>query len=162
MGTAAAGPRLSVSAIESAIVEQDAQALADHVDFPALRQNLKDQLNAMVTKDTLTDADENPFAALAAGFATTLVDSMVDALVTPRGLTAIMEGNDLSWNGRPVETAQSDKEQLFNDARYTYDSAKQFSVWVPGDAGEELRLVLQRKGLSWKLVNIIVPLNEAA
>ena len=50
----------------------------------------------------------------------------------------------------------------FQHARYRYDSLSRFSVWVPSDNGQETRFVLQRDGLSWKLVNVILPLDEAS
>jgi hypothetical protein len=32
-------------------------------------------------------------------------------------------------------------------------------VWVPNDTGGETRFVLKRDGLSWKLVNIVIPMD---
>ena len=42
-GWIAAGPYLTINAIRSAVQEQDAAKLSQHIDFPALRTSLKQQ-----------------------------------------------------------------------------------------------------------------------
>ncbi|MHB8790145.1 MAG: DUF2939 domain-containing protein [Desulfobulbaceae bacterium] len=160
VGYGATGPYLTVSAIKTGIVEKDSEKLSENIEFPTLRQNLKDQLNAAMMKDTATELKDNPFAPLAVGFVTQIVDGMVDSFVTPVGLAALMEGKAPSGKGGTESTTTPNKEDLFKNARYSYDSTRKFSVWVPNDKGEEARFVLQRDGLSWKLVNLIIPLDE--
>lgn len=161
IGYGAAGPYLAVAEIKTGIIDQDADLLAARIDFPTLRQNLKDQVNAAMMKSAAQDLQDNPLAALAAGLATRVVDSMVDSLVTPAGLAQVMEGHrpakSIAKPSVPVETRPPKTEELFQNARYTYDSLSQFSVWVPNDAGQETRFVLQREGLSWRLVNLVLP-----
>ncbi len=160
MGYVAAGPYLTVSAIKTGIVEQDSEKLSENIKFPTLRQNLKEQLNAAMVKNSATDLKDNPFAALAAGFASKMVDGMVDSFVTPAGLAAIMEGKKPSKNGDVESTTPPKKDDLFKDAKFSYDSTSKFSIWVPNDKGEEARFILQREALSWKLVNLIIPIDE--
>lgn len=162
IGYVAAGPYLTISQIKTGIVEQDSEKLSDNIDFPALRQNLKDQLNAVMMKKAATKLKDNPFAALAAGFATKMVDGIVDSFVTPTGLASIMEGKkpSRSGTGDTKKTNPPKKEDLFKNARFSYDSMSKFSIWVPNDKGQEVRFVLKRDGFSWKLVNLIVPMDE--
>lgn len=162
-----AGPYLAVADIKRGIEDKDSERLAERVDFPILRQNLKDQLKVTLLKSATEELEENPFGALATGFATTLVDGFIDAFVTPAGLASLMEGEQPSVGAMPSYPTSStphdpDQQQaLFKNARYRYDSLSRFSVWVPVKDGQETRLVLQRDGLSWKLVNMILPLDEA-
>jgi hypothetical protein len=160
VGYVAVGPYVTVSAIKAGIVEQDSEKLSENIEFPALRQNLKDQLNAAMMKKTAAELKGNPFAALATAFATKMVDGIVDSFVTPSGLAALMEGKKPSKNGSEGNTAPPNKESLFKNARFSYDSTSKFSIWVPNDKGEEVRFILQRDGLSWKLVNLVIPINE--
>ena len=160
VGYVAAGPYLTISAIKAGIVEQNSEKLSENIDFPTLRQNLKDQLNAVMMKKVTTDLKDNPFAGFAAVFATKMVDVMVESYVTPSGLAASMEGKKPSKNESDVSTPPPNKESLFNNARFSYDSTSKFSIWVPNDKGEEARFVLQRDGLSWKLVNIIILIDD--
>lgn len=159
VGYVAAGPYLTVSAIKTGIVEKDSEKLSENIDFKALRQNLKDQLNVEILKNAATGMKGNPFAALAAGFATKMVDGMVDSFVTPSGLASVMEGKKLHKNQGKNNTDSSalKKDELFKNASFSYDSISKFSIYVPDQDGKETRFILKRDGLSWKLVNIMLP-----
>ena len=160
VGYIAAGPFLTVWAIKTAIVEQDSEKLSENVEFPALRQNLKDQMKAIMMKKASAELKGNPYAALAAGLNTKMADGIVDSLVTPNGLAAFMEGKKPSKNESKDNTAPIKKDSLFKNASYTYDSTSIFSIWIPDAKGKNARIVLQRNGLSWKLVNIVIPIDD--
>lgn len=160
VGYVAAGPYLTVSAIKSGIAEQDSEKLSENIEFPILRQNMKEQFNAAMMKNIATELKDNPFAALSVGLATKMVDGMVDSFVTPSGLATIMEGKKPSGGGRSGNTAPPKKDDLFKNSKYSFDSMSKFSIWVPNDKGEVTRFVLKRDGLSWKLVNLVIPINE--
>lgn len=161
-GYVAAGPYLTISEIKEGVVEQDSEKLSKNIEFPLLRQNLKDQINAVVMESAVTEMEDNPFAALAVGLATKMSDAFVDAFVTPAGLAAAMKGERPQQAGGATaggEAAPSE-EDLFRNARYSFDSPSQFSVWVPDEQGSEARFILERRGLSWKLVNLVIPFDE--
>jgi hypothetical protein len=163
VGYIVAGPFITLHQIKSGVEQQDSEKLSEHIDFPTLRSNLKEQLNAFVMKEAVSELKDNPFAALAMGFASKLVEGMVDSFVTPSGLASLMEGKKpkQSQNGevKPQESVEY-KPEPFKNARYTYDSSSKFSVWVKDDKGDEIRFVLTRDGLSWKLSNIIIPMKS--
>jgi hypothetical protein len=52
---------------------------------------MKEQVNAVMIKDAASELEDNPFGALAIGFASKLVGGMVDSFVTPSGLANLME-----------------------------------------------------------------------
>ncbi len=161
MGYVAAGPLITISQIKSGIEEQDSEKLSDNIDFPVLRQNMKDQFNALMMKGAVANLEDNPFGVLAIGFASQLVDGMVDSFVTPPGLASLMEGEKPSDNSSSNSgTIKQEKRELFKDARYSYDSTSKFSVWVPNDNGEEIRFILRRSGIEWKLANIVIPIEK--
>lgn len=162
VGYVAAGPYRTVSAIKSGMAEQDSEKLAKHIEFPALRRNLKEQLNAAVLKNTAAAFDDYLLATLTAGLAAKMVDGMVDYLVTPSNLVAFMEGRKPSRDGGDSGKGSRERQSLFQDARFSYDSMDKCSVWVPTDDGEEIRFVLQRDGVSWKLVNLILPMDKGS
>lgn len=159
-GYLAAGPFLAVSEIKTGIVERDSVKLSQNIEFPVLRQNLKERLNTAVMRKASAEAKDNPWALLATGFATKMVDGVVDSFVTPSGLAVLMEGKKPSRNRNARGDEPVEKDELLKNARYSYDSMSMFSVWVPNDEGQETRFVFQRYGLSWKLVNLIVPIDE--
>ena len=162
IGYVAATPYITVSHIKTAIVEQDSEKLSENVDFPIFRQNLKKQFNTAMMKNVGAELQNNPFAAIAAGFATNVVDGVVDSFITPSGLAMLMEGKKPSLSrsrrNRASNTDQANRDDVFKDARYSYDSLDRFSIYVPTDTGEEIRFILQRDGFSWKMVDMIVPI----
>lgn len=62
--------------------------------------------------------------------------------------------------GIQPQESSGQKLEPFKNAHYTYDSPSKFTVWVRDDKGAEIRFVLLREGLSWKLRNIIVPTDS--
>lgn len=180
VGYVGAGPYLTVLSIKTAIIEKNDLTLAQHINFPVLRENVKDQLNTKLMDGSKDQIKQNPLAVLAASLASTMVDSVVDSVITPSGLTAIIEGkkqydnafinttpapdssasNAVPPSNIPSNTAPLSKDDLFKNARFSYDSISEFSVWMKDDRGEEVRFVLQRTNLSWKLVNIVLPIAK--
>jgi len=155
-GIFVSGPYITVAAIKTGIATGDAAVLTRYIDFPLLRQNLKVQLNSAAEKENDRASQNNMFSALMAGFKAKLIDSMVDSMVTPEGLANLMAGKRAAsqQGDGAAQQAKPEKEDVFRDARFTFDSLESFSIWVPNESGGELRLVLQRQGLVWKLVNL--------
>ncbi len=162
VGYVTAGPFITIYQIKSGVEDQDSDKLSEHVDFTTLRANLKEQLNVLVVREAASGLkDNNPFTALAMGFASKLVEDMVDTFVTPSGLANLMEGKKPLQSEGPEQSPGSGTPRLdpFKNARYAYDSTSKFSLWVKDGNGGEIRFVLTRDGLAWKLSNIVVPIK---
>jgi len=168
-GYVAAGPYLTVRAIRAAVQAQDAGALSEQVDFPALRASLKAQLTDAVVREAGSDVQSNVFGAFALTMATGLVNATVEAMVNPAGLAALMQGRRLWRNtrdsftrpmlddeGRPIPP-----EDPLRDARYDYESLSRFTATIDDDAGRPIVFVLRRDGLQWRLADIRLPLDGA-
>jgi len=167
LGYIGVGPFLAMSGIKSGIETKDSVMLSEHIDFQSLRQNLKDQFNAKMIMDLQSKEKNNPFGALAAGFASKLVDGIVDGMVTPAGLAQMISGKAPSKPGEAPSQKEgekvmpgksAEKKELFENARFGFDSTSKFSIWVPTKKEEEVRFLLVRNGLDWKLSNIIIPM----
>jgi hypothetical protein len=156
-----AGPHITIYKIKSGIEHQEPEKISAQVDFSELRTNLKEQFNALLMKQAASDLKDNPFAALGMAFASKLIDNMVDAFITPTSLTNLMEGKKPKQPQGEEGTQEVDsrKPEPFKGARYTYDSLSKFSAWVKDEKGKETRFIFTRKGLSWKLTNIQIPMN---
>jgi hypothetical protein len=156
VGYVAAGPFIAIHHIKSAVAQRDPEALASNVAFPELRENLKEQFNAILLKKASTELRENAaFAGLGMLLASRMVDTLVDSSVTPSGLAALMSGRSPERSG-DSQSPPSDR-RLLENARYTFDSMSKFSAWVRAEDGSELRIVFSRYDLSWKLSNIQLP-----
>lgn len=157
-----AAPYITVHQMKSAAESHDGEALSEHIEFPSVRQSLKDQMNAMFAKAMVQqeDAKDNPFVALGVALAGIVVDKAVDLYVTPAGITQLMAGEkprpDTERGSGSVDKSE---RKPFSNTSMSYESLNKFVVRVKGDDGAEGKFVLRRRGTSWKLTEIIVPLE---
>lgn len=86
-------PHYAVYQMKQAAQRHDAQALNDYVDYPVLRQNLKTAINQKM-QQTLNDSKSNDLlSVMAQGIANKFSEMMIDTMVTPEGLTALVNGS---------------------------------------------------------------------
>jgi hypothetical protein len=162
----ASGPWRTLDGIRQAIRAEDTRALARHVDFPALRASLKPQLQDRIVRAAGADAQAGPFAAFGVVVASGLAGGIVDAMVTPAGLGALMEGRKI-WNRvadvpPPSRSDTSAQSEPLPDVRMGFESASRAALTVPQDDGSALVLVLTRQGMRWRLSGIRLPRPAAA
>jgi hypothetical protein len=156
----AAGPYLTVRAIRTAVMEQDAAALSKQVDFPGLRASLKAQLGDRLLRRAGPDLQSTPLGAFGVAIADGLLGGTVDAMVTPAGLGALMEGHKI-WkrvgDGLPTADPAASAREPLHDARYRYESPSRFTATVVDEDGRAVVFVITRHGLRWKLSDIRLP-----
>ncbi len=167
LGWTAIGPYRTVNAIRDAPQARDGAAMARQVDFPALRSSLKAQLADHLLRKNGAPSPDNPLAIFGLGIANGLVGSLVDTMVTPTGLGAMMEGRKV-WDrasGLPPPTSSeardASKPRPLEDARYRYESLSRFTATVHDDQGRPVVFVMTRHGMDWKLSDIRLPLQDA-
>lgn len=160
LGWFIASPYVAVQQMKSAAEDRDGEALSDHIEFPTLRQNFKDQLNAAMAQEMSKEVDDNLFAAFGAALGTMMVDGMVDAYVTPAGITQMMKGESPNESEGSSMPQQNTENNAFEDAVLSYESWDKFSISVPNEKGEVSKFILRRRGIGWKLTNIVIPLEN--
>lgn len=157
-------PYLTVYQIRSAAKAGDAEALAELVDFPAVRESLRDQFNAKVMASAKADLEGNPFAAFGMALASTMVDKMVTVMVTPDGLASLLKGNRPALKPESTEPAQQRPQRpestgLFGGAELGYEGLSKFVVTVDdAKSDQEIRFILRRDGFGWRLKDLRLPL----
>ncbi|MGF6644696.1 DUF2939 domain-containing protein [Paraburkholderia sp. GAS82] len=92
LGYAYALPYLALDRLKRAADERDAQTVSEYVDYPALRESLKDQIAGLLTRKIQARANGNPLAALGAMIGVALIGPVVDAYATPDGVAALLNG----------------------------------------------------------------------
>lgn len=156
----AAGPWLTVRAIRTAIEADDAAALAAQVDFPAVRASLKRQFADRIVRAAGPKAQSSVLGAFAIRAATGAGSLAVDALATPLGLTALVQGRS-AWRAAVGDVAPPDPAvpgpRPFEGAGYRYESLSRFTATIHDDAGRPVVFVLGREGMRWKLVDVRLP-----
>lgn len=167
-----ASPYLTIYQIRQAIEQEDSAALASHIDFPSVRQSLKDQVNAQMLQDMpQAPSSERGLAALGAILASSMLDKVVDVMVSPQGITVLMQGKQLK-DSLPMQT-QSDFQTTHSSESASlsgaekvnykgrYQSFNQFAVQIQHPHNHlPTKIILQRTGLSWKVTQIQLPIEQ--
>ncbi|WP_372806359.1 DUF2939 domain-containing protein [Pontiella sp.] len=158
LGWFIASPYVTVHLMKTAIEKDDGEAFAEHVDFAALRENFKDQLqSAWLKKMGISEENASLGGMVGAGFGSILIDTMVDKYVTPAALTEIVQQVPKEKVRTTQESPDSPQYTIFSEAKPRYQGWDKFAVIFPGDDGDALKLILRRRGIGWKLTNMIVP-----
>lgn len=163
----AAGPWLAMRGIDQALAQRSPAQLEKHIDFPALRVNLKAQLNDRIVRAAGAEVQANRFGALALAAAGQLAGAGVDSVVTPVGISALLHGQG-GWRKATGNTETADthsppaRPQPFARIHWRYESANRFSASRQDGDGHITVFIFQRQQLRWRLVDIQLPPGWAA
>jgi hypothetical protein len=152
----AAGPYLAVRGIRAAVRDNDAAALAEHVDFPALRGSLKAQLQDRLVRSAGEDMQASAFGALGLSMAGRVIDGAVDTMVTPLGIGALMQGRIIAsrFEGSITTVDSESSGAAKQDAVYRYESPSRFTATLHTQSGTPVMMVLTRHGVNWRLSDL--------
>ncbi|MFM0054467.1 DUF2939 domain-containing protein [Paraburkholderia phytofirmans] len=92
LGFAYASPYIALNNLKRAANARDAQTVNQYVDFPALRESLKEQVAGLLTRRLGAHSNGNPLAAIGAMIGVALIGPLVDAYATPDGVAALLNG----------------------------------------------------------------------
>jgi len=101
LGFAYASPYIALNNLKRAADARDAQTVNQYVDFPALRESLKQQVTGLLTRRLDSHGNGNPLAAIGAMIGVALIGPLVDAYATPDGVAALLNG--MPPRGEPGE-----------------------------------------------------------
>jgi len=164
--TAYASPYYALRQIKTALAERNADALAEHVDFPSLRTSVKTQLEASMARSiAATAGSDNPLAALGQSIASAMLGKMVDAMVSPAGVVALVNKSALSPQANMDTSADAPADGAAKKAEYSagYAGVNTFVVRAKDGNAQEGALVLLRHGVwGWKLSSIEIASAMAA
>jgi hypothetical protein len=121
-----------------------------------VRESVKSQLNARLTNATASDPSlqDNPFASFGSALALTMVEKVVDTVATPEGITRLMAGGNLEPNNTNSSNNEGDPFSVVSKGYTSFDT---FTVTVKGDDGKDAKFILHRRGIGWKLTDIVLP-----
>lgn len=161
-GYVAAGPYLAIHGIRNALAEQDMGKLERHVDFAAVRVNLRAQTEDWLARKAGPDVQSNPFGAFALGIANELASTGIDTIATPTGIAAILQGRSM-WKQLVRDTVDGDTyskprpDDPLKNAETRYESLSRFTASATDADGRTTVFVFARNGLRWKLTDIRLP-----
>ncbi|HEE6180586.1 TPA: DUF2939 domain-containing protein [Acinetobacter baumannii] len=156
-----ASPYLVLNSIKTAAQNGESEKVSQYIDYPSVRQSFKDQINAMMMKEMANQKDDG-FAALGAMLASTMADKMIDGIVTPEGMTLMLKGKNLKdaeQDSQDTQTAET-QEQPKPEYEAGYTSMNDFEVVIKDqDQSKQVKVLMARDGLSWKIHKIAVPMD---
>lgn len=163
----AAGPFLTLRSIRDTVQQGDMQGLERHVDFPLVRSSVRAQLEDYVARRMAEPELPSEFRAIGARISRGITDGIVDTLVTPAGIGAVLQGRSIvrrvmglpperTADGSPRPGAALDP---LAGARYRYESTSRFSATVQNADGAPVVFVFSRDGLRWRLTDVRLPID---
>jgi hypothetical protein len=165
-------PYWSLHRLGEALEVGDESALKQHVDWPAVRSGLKDDFSGILSRETgRALASGNGEAAVGGLFASVignvLLEPLVDALVTPEGLAAmIREGRARDGEAAPdgqADRTGHDGSALWEHLSFAFFTGPTtFEALFETEEGEDVVGVMQLNGMRWQLVRLRLPNSLAA
>ncbi len=152
-GSLVASPYWELHQLRDAVAGHDADAVSERVDFPALRESVKGQLAGAIAHDR-PHAGANPFAAVGQAMALAFLGPMVDAIVSPAGVIAMVENGRIRLS-RPDAHDEADAAGTDTRPRYAMSWRAWDEVVLASDRPDGGGFVFRRHGLwRWKLSGI--------
>jgi hypothetical protein len=144
-------PGYTLSRMKSTAEAGDEQAFASYIDFPALREDLKAELQAQLVAEGRRR--EDPIAGFGAALGAAMVGPIVDGMVSPAGLRLAFI---LGRNGeRGAGPKPPDGLELPESPVITRRGLSEFVVGSREAPGRGM--VFRRHGLGWKLSGVDLP-----
>lgn len=158
----AASPILSFHHLRQAARAGDRDTLEALVDFPAVREGLKPQVDSRAVKLARKAQGLGLPGAVVGKLGSGLGDRAVNRLITPEGVSAMVQTGELIRRRKHKHDDQGGEGPSTPGVKpgavhYAYLSPDRFRARV-GSPGREIGFIMDRKGLfSWRVVAIELP-----
>ncbi|TDX67481.1 DUF2939 family protein [Methylosinus sp. sav-2] len=153
---------LSLRQLEAGVKAGDAAAISDHVDFPAVRASIKEQLSAIVMSRALDEADKHRSAGarlgagLLAAIGPALIDTAVDRFVSPAAIGALLARRAPAAGGGGSEAGgQEPKELDLRRFAHRFELLSPTRFRITHKDGVAIVFVLA--DWTWKVADIRIP-----
>lgn len=164
----AAAPVFAAQALIRAAKAGDADRIEQLVDFPALRESLKDELTAELAAHMRRDPRlaENSLGGLGMMLAPMLLSGAIDATVTPEVVAQMVttaEAPDPTERDRPEPGDAADGDDIHQSWGYRDLNAFSVTLTDRDHPDQRLALILERRGLfAWKLAAVDIETDRPA
>ena len=167
----AASPWLTVDKLKQAFEKKDTRQIEKIVDFPELREDFKEIAKARVMKNAANELEGNPFAALGMMMANALIDPLIDSVISPAGLQALLLTGEMSvqpsdvlnennsWSSKE-STTEEFKSSPDLSVKMNYTDLNEFKIELSNKKviAEPISLFMEREGFAdWKVTGIDIP-----
>ncbi len=141
-----AQPYITAYRMKLAADAQDSAQLAKFIDFEAVRESVRPQVQGRVADETAGVADDARVQAAIDAIGGAVAGGAVDKYVTPEGIAELMRRSEGNSNGDNLEASAG------------YRSINRFAVVLTDpEADREVELILTRQGLGWRVTEVMLP-----
>ena len=145
----------SIHQIHKGIYYNDKNLIREYVDWRQLRENLKYYLNIKLLEEIKKDKnfkDLGSLGLLITGFASEIVDNILDTYVNSEGLSKLIDRN-----GHLKNLPKPSFETFIGGAKIMeFTNHSSFKINHVIDK-KEISLLIQRTGIDWKITQIVFP-----
>ena len=146
-----AAPYITANRMLKALRHHDAATLNEYIDFDAVRQGLRHQLQHVLKQQVPNFWRMLILDAISAEQRKLNVGELIDQAVTPESLTNFLQ---LLKDQSQLDVPQD----LFADISMSWRGLGKFAVTIKRNRAVDF--ILERRGLSWRLVDAILPLPD--
>jgi hypothetical protein len=155
LGAYLVSPFFYVFSLKGAFLSGDSSKLADLVDFPAVRDSLKEQVATILDQQTKesSDSKQSPLAALSAFVGPVFLNRAVDTYCTPEAIAGLVKKNN---------QAQSNTHSFIKipgPSDLDWSKLKNFSFTGPTSfriGTNHINLFARLEGFGWKVYRLEV------
>ena len=167
----AASPWLTVNKLKQAFEKKDTRQIEKIVDFAELREDFKEVAKAAILKKAATELEGNPFAALGIMMANAFIDPLIDQVISPAGLQALLSTGEMSvqpsdfldennsWSSNKLTTEEFQPSPDLS-VKMNYTDFNEFKIELSNKSviAEPISLFMEREGFAdWKVTGIEIP-----
>lgn len=144
-------PYITVNRMLGATNDHDAEKLIRYIDFPAVRDSVKDQLKKLLKLDMPRDLQKVILLAISAPQPKTLeVEEMIDLVITDKSLRALLVN---------MKNKEAGLDRLLSEVTMGWHGFNEYTVTVK--RGREVKFILTRdKLIFWKLTKVVLPIDQ--
>jgi len=166
----AATPYISINQFREALEQRDLPAIERHVDFPSVRESLKEQLKAKLIEEIGRRSEGSSWVNLGLGalgyaIAEPMIEAAVNVYVSPAGMKALIAGTEPAMpeglqSGNAPSTAQATPSGSPADVQLSYKTPNLFVISARDTAPphQTIKFNFERSNLvDWKLTSISLP-----
>ena len=155
-GYAYASPYIAINGIRTAAQEGDTKKLKKMIDFPEVRSSMKEQIKSAVTIKMTKELSDNPFAAFGMAMVGGMVDNLVDDLVTPTAIKAMLvDGKTPQEAENSTKDDSTTNQSSSSNQSWGYTGINTFEVksWDPENKVATVSFIMERQGIGGWILN---------
>jgi hypothetical protein len=140
------GALLAATQLQAAVEEKDGTKLVSLIDFESLREDLKSDMMAAMASES-----DDPMAM---AFGGAMAGGIIDGMLQPTVIEQMVNSGNASLPGTGGHTSLSDTAEVYSKIGFM-----KFTITI-ADKGQEADIILEPRGLTWKVVGIDVEMDQ--